>query len=84
MSPEAFLATVDKTVKCRGFESLKAQTDDADHCEALDEVLRVCNAAGFKITTIECDGSQRSVIDRLVCRLNLFIELWRGFKWFEP
>lgn len=50
-----------KTVKCRGDESLKGMTDE-DNCEALDEVLRVYNAAGFRVKTIECDGACKSMV----------------------
>jgi len=66
----AFLATIDKTVKYRGCESLMGQTDE-DHYNALDKVLRIYNAAGFRIKTIECDGLYKSMMDEVKDSLNI-------------
>ena len=61
---EAFMATVDKTIKYQDCQSLRGQTEE-DHYKALDKVLRIYNAAGFKIKTIECDNLYRSMMDKV-------------------
>ena len=47
ISSETFLVTVDKTIKYRGCESIRGQSDN-DHFRALKREFKVYNAAGFK------------------------------------
>ena len=70
VSSEAFLATIDKTVKFRGCVALGGQTDEA-HYKALDKILRIYNAAGFRIKTIECDGLYKGMMDKVADTLEI-------------
>ena len=70
ISSEAFLVTVDKTIKYRGCESIRGQSDN-DHYTALDKMLKVYNATGFTINIFECNGFYKSMMEKIKDSMNI-------------
>ena len=65
VNEQAFLVTVDLTVKFEAAAFMNALTADA-HCEALNEALRRHNCAGFTVTEIGCDNECRTLMNPLI------------------
>ena len=68
-----FLTSIDKTIRFRSAVYMREGTHAA-YYKAIDDILRVYNAAGFYITMIHCDreyvGMMRQVMDDLNIVIN--------------
>ena len=65
-----FLTAIDRTIKFRSLVPINSK-QHKEYYRALDVILRHYNKAGFRITTIQCDGEYRAMMDLVNDDLNV-------------
>ena len=70
INQQPMLTTIDKSIRFRGIVPLNSTSHD-EYYQALDQVLRFYNKAGYKIDKIYCDGEFKSMMDKVADDLNV-------------
>ena len=78
VNKEGMLTAIDRTIKFRSLVPIDSKVK-AEHCRALDVILRKCNSAGFVIKMTHCDGEYRSMMDEVKDNLDVDVNCANAF-----